>query len=154
MTPGWITVTGSNIQNSSGVSLSAGTIAFAPVDSNGAPVSFRAGDSTHGQVTQVPVSTPVVNGGFSILLPDVYLTNPQNVAFAVTVSDAQGNPILGNPQFGPTGYGFFQPSSDTTAPSSGNPRGGPGYGLYDPTSGSINFDLFNPAYPAFPTQNI
>jgi hypothetical protein len=98
------TVSGSNVQDSTGSKLASGTITFAPVNNAGKPLSFRAGGS--GQVISSPVNATVTNGAFSIQLADTTQTFPANVCYAVTVT----NNVTGQSILGP-GYSCVQMSS-------------------------------------------
>src|ERR1700761_5289215 len=89
---GWVTVTGSNLTDSTGTKVNGATITFTPVNTTGQPLSFKAGGS--GQVVFRPVSATVTNGAFTVTLADTNLTNPQNVCFSVTAVDKQSNDSL------------------------------------------------------------
>jgi hypothetical protein len=106
-TTGWVTVTGSHVQNASGVPLASGTIIFSPVTATGNPLSFRAGGNG-GQVVTQPLIAHVTYGQFSLQLPDTGLTSPVNVCFSVKViAGSQGN-VLG------TGYACLQPAASNS----------------------------------------
>ncbi len=101
---GTLTVSASNVVDSTGTPLVNGTVYFAPVDGSGNPISYRIGGL--GQAISRPVQAPVVNGAFSVTLPDTHLTAPANVCFSVTVVDPNsGENVLGG------GYSCVQPSS-------------------------------------------
>jgi hypothetical protein len=137
---GYVTVSGVNVQDSTGTLLANGTISFAPVNTSGAPISYRV--DGRGQAISVPVTTLVTNGAFSIQLADTSLTAPQNVCYAVTIkSNVTGKQILG------PGYGCVQPSGNGRAVTSSNAwctaAGGSG--------GSCDFDNYNPNLAALVT---
>jgi hypothetical protein len=101
-----------------------GTIYFQPV-LNGKPVSYRLAGG--GQSTTLPIAAPVVNGAFTVALPDMSLSSP-TVCYAVTVL-AQGISILG------PGYSCLQPHDLST-------------GIDDYCqNGVCNFDAFLPSLP-------
>ena len=100
---GFTLVTGSRVTDPTGALILNATIKFQPCDSQGRLTSYRIGGNG-GQSSFQPVSTQVRNGVFSINLADTTLTQPPNIAFAVTVIDnATGNVLLG-----PKGY-LIQP---------------------------------------------
>jgi len=119
---GTLTVSAGNIVDSTGTPLVGGTVYFAPVDASGNPISYRINGL--GQSLSRPVSAQVVNGVFSIVLPDTSVTAPAHVCFSVTVVDANsGENILGG------GYSCVQPTSVVNAWCSGT---------------SCNFDSYPP----------
>jgi hypothetical protein len=100
-----VTVSGSNLTDSSGNAVSNATITFTPTLLNGQPIGFRKGTSG-GQATATPVSATVTAGAFSLTVADTALTSPTNVCYNVTVTDnVTGNNLLGK------GYGCVQPAS-------------------------------------------
>lgn len=128
-----MTVTGSHIQDAAGNPCEWCSITFSPVDTSGHPLSFRLGSSS-GQVLAKSVSAQVVNGAFSIVLPDVSQTNPVNVCFATKVVDqSTGDSVLG------AGYRCVQPSSTT--------------GGWCSTT-LCNFDEFVPNNAALPVETV
>jgi hypothetical protein len=123
----YATVTGTNIQDSTGTKVASGTITFSPVTNAGTPVSFRAGGG--GQVISTPVSATVTNGSFSVQLADTTLTYPSNICYAVTVTNnVTGQQVLGS------GYGCVQMSSNWCSTVSGVE--------------TCNFDNYTPAEQA------
>lgn len=123
-----LSVTGSQIVDSTGNPVASATITFAPVDRSGNPISYRMGGK--GQTVTTAVSATVTNGSFSITLPDVAHTNPLNVCFAVVATDnLSGLSLLGR------GYNCVQPSSTITSWCN---------------STSCNFDNYVPAIGPFP----
>lgn len=102
-----------------------GTITFAPVDTNGRPISYKLANG--GQASSQPVSAAVTNGVFSIQLPDTSQTVPTNVCFQATLRLATGG------GFGP-GYSCVQPAATN----------------YWCTASACNFDNFNPNLTALP----
>src|SRR5882762_6317195 len=105
MSVGYTTVSGSNLTDSSGNKIVSATISFQPCNNNGVPLSFRVNGI--GQAIALPVSARVTNGAFSIQLADSTLTQPLNIAYAVTVIDS----VTGRSLLGP-GY-LIQPSGST-----------------------------------------
>jgi hypothetical protein len=112
-TAGHVTVSGSNVQDSTGTLLDSVTISFAPVNNSGAPISYRVDGK--GQAISTPVTTLMTNGAFSITLADTSLTAPQNVCYSVTIrNNSNGKQILG------PGYNCVQPSASGPAVTSSN----------------------------------
>jgi hypothetical protein len=81
-----LTVSGSQLADSSGNPISNATITFAPVLLNGTPASFRRGTS-QGQVVVTPVTAAVNTGTFSLQVVDTSQTMPVNMCYAVTVTN-------------------------------------------------------------------
>lgn len=131
---GYMTVSGSNLTDATGTKITNATITFAPETSSGLTVSARA--NGNGQVISTPVSTQVTTGAFSIRLADVYLTNPQNICYSVSVIDN----TTGNSLFPTSGYNCVQPAS--TGQSYWCSGGGP-----STSGGNCNFDLYIPLSP-------
>jgi hypothetical protein len=105
----YLTVSGSQLTDSSGNAISNATLTFAPVLSNGSPASFRKG-TTGGQAVVTPVTANVTSGAFSLQVVDTSQTMPVNMCYAVTVTDnVTGNSLLGS------GYGCVQPASTVTS---------------------------------------
>jgi hypothetical protein len=131
-----VTVSGSNITDSTGTAMASGTITFTPSDTSGHWLSYKMGG--HGQTLALPVTATVTNGAFSITLPDTNTTNPINVCFAVTVTDN----VTGDSVLGP-GYSCVQPGSQTANASwcTGSPL-------------VCNFDNYVPNNPALPITTI
>jgi hypothetical protein len=103
-----ITVSGSNLTDSSNAAVSNATITFAPVLPSGQATSYRKG-TAGGQVIVKPVSAAVTSGAFSISVADTSLTNPANICYAVTVTDnVTGANLLGG------GYGCVQPTTSAS----------------------------------------
>ena len=131
---GFVTLSASHVQDSTGAPLANGTITFTPTNNNGSPVSYRV--NGNGQAISSPVSTLVTNGVFSIQLADTSQTAPANICYAVTIrNNANGKQILG------PGYSCVQPSGSGPAVTGGNAfctAAGVGLG------GSCNFDNFSP----------
>ena len=133
---GYVTLAGVAVHDSTGALLQSGTITFSPVNNSGSPISFKANGL--GQTIDTPVSTLVTTGAFSIVLADTSLTSPQNVCYAVQITNnSNGKQLLG------PGYTCVQPSGSGAAVANGfctAPAGGFG--------GSCNFDLYTPQSPA------
>jgi hypothetical protein len=104
---GYTTVTGSQLHDATGTLVTNSTIRFQPVNSQGVPLSFRAGGAG-GQTIAYPVSTTVTAGSFSIVLADTTLTAPANPCYSVSlISNLTGRAI----PF--PGYTCIQPSGST-----------------------------------------
>ena len=107
---GFTLITASKIQDASGRPLANGRVSFFPVSSpGGGPISATAGGG--GIIGQSAVPFLVVGGvitsdlyGNPAQIADTTLTTPQNIAYKVTVTDANGNSVEG------PGYGLVQPS--------------------------------------------
>jgi hypothetical protein len=106
---GFTYITAAKIQDSSGRLLASGRVSFFPVNSAGRGLSALAGGG--GMMTQTAVTFLVVNGvigtdlyGGVAQLADTTLTNPVNIGYRVTVTDATGYEIQG------PGYELVQPS--------------------------------------------
>lgn len=131
-----MTVSGSYVTDSTGTPLASGTITFAPVDNHGHPLSYRMGGK--GQTLDRAVTAIVTNGAFSLVLPDVNYTNPQNVCFSVTATDSTtGDSVLGSD------YQCVQPSS-----------GMAGTGWCSSTESTCDFDEYVPNSPWIPVETI
>lgn len=129
---GYVQVSGTYIGDSSGVPVANGTIAFAPVNDEGTPISYQVNGK--GQAITAPTTTLVTNGAFQIQLADTALTHPVNVCFSVTVTDnISGKPLLG------AGYECFQPAGSGVAVSSGMCTA-----ATTTAGGTCNFDSFTP----------
>jgi hypothetical protein len=101
---GTVSVTATNVVDSTGTKLISGTIYFAPVDNSGVPLSYQLGGL--GQTLVNPVAATITNGAFSINLPDTSITAPANVCLSTTVIDnSTGSSVLGG------GYTCLQPTS-------------------------------------------
>jgi hypothetical protein len=100
----YLTVSGSQLTDSSGNLVSNATITWAPVLMGGQPASFRKGGG--GQAVVTPVHAVVTSGAFSLQVVDTSLTVPANVCYAVTVvNNWTGQSLLAG------GYSCVQPSS-------------------------------------------
>jgi hypothetical protein len=111
---GFTLITASNIYGSLlGQKLATGQIQFTAISTTtGSPISFEVGGS--GQMVNKPYSFPIVNGaivadpsGIAPQLPDVSMTNPVNIGYAVSIID----PLTGANILGP-GY-IIQPTGAT-----------------------------------------
>src|ERR1700683_1466757 len=71
---GYVQMSGTYLQDSTGTLITNATIYFAPVNSGGSPISYRVNGL--GQVIDTAVSAQVTNGAFSLQLADTALTNP------------------------------------------------------------------------------
>lgn len=122
-----VTVTSSHLSDSSQTPLN-GTVYFQPTLLNGTPTWYRMPGG--GTVQDVAVPATVVNGAFSIVLPDTTQTYPANICFKMTWS---GGTI--------SGYNCLQPH--TTA-----------YNAADwCQAGVCNLDNYLPGNQPLPTQN-
>ena len=100
-----MSVSGSGIEDSTGIGMINGTIYWAPVNNTGIPLSYKMPGS--GQVMMTPVSATVVNGSFTGLsLPDKSPNKPAHVCFSITVIDN----LTGTNLLGPE-YSCVQPAS-------------------------------------------
>jgi hypothetical protein len=125
----FMTVTASSIYNAGGGLLPAGSMIWQAVDSNGNPVGYQVGGG--GQQITFPTVCSVVNGAISggCQLPNVSLTNPMNVCFAVTIENSSGQ-IVSPPQ---NGSNCVQPQTANSWCSSGTCN----YDQYAPTNPSV-----------------
>jgi hypothetical protein len=120
---GYTTVSGSHLHDATGTLVTNSTIRFQPVNSQGVPVSFRAGGAG-GQTIAYPVSTTVTSGSFSIVLADTTLTSPANPCYSVS--------IISNLT------GRIDPF--------------PGYSCIQPSGSTWSFDTYTPSTAALPLQ--
>jgi len=113
--PTGYTTVSSSLLKANGALVANATISFQPVDNNQRPLSVLV-DATLG-ITTGPISATVTAGVFSVNLPDTSLTTPLNAGYSVTLTDnVSGNAI---PLYG---FGCFQPTGasinfDTVAPN-------------------------------------
>jgi len=122
---GFTLITANNIYGSlNGQLLASGEIQFQAVSTlTNQPISFRVGGTGNGQMVSKQFCFPVVSGvitadssGIAPQLPDVSLTYPANIGYAVSVID----PL--------TGANIL----------------GPGYTI-QPTGATFNFDTYEPS---------
>jgi hypothetical protein len=140
---GTVTVSASNLTDSSGNPISNAVVYFAPVNSSGQAISYRY--SGKGQVITRASQATVTNGAFSLTLPDTSMTSPLNVCFAVTVIDNNsGNNLLG------PGYGCVQPAYTATSPSSWCANGACDFDDYVPDEAGLAVIQTGPAGPGGP----
>lgn len=153
-TPAWATVPVGCVQVSGSYTSDGGalvanaTISFQPVSNAGTPISFRGpcanGTANYGQVGAAALTATVTGGAFTILLPDITLTTPQNVCYSVTIVDN----VTGEPHLG-LGYTCVQPAGSGVAVTGAwgctAATGGAG--------GSCSFDSYPPNLPAQLVQN-
>jgi hypothetical protein len=131
---GYVQISSSNLQNSTGALEANGTITFAPVNAAGVPISYQV--NGNGQAFYTPVSTSIANGAFSLRLADTALTAPANICFSVTAKDnVSGNNLLG------PGYTCVQPAGSGTAVTGGNAWCTAASGS---SGGTCNFDFYTP----------
>jgi hypothetical protein len=123
-----VTVSGSYLQDSS-QNLMSGTICFQAVNTSGHSISYRAPGG--GQVAIQPVCAAVLNGVFTIGLPDTTLTSPANICFQVSVQTSKGTAL------GP-GYSCVQPHGTAVGDTDWC------------QAGACNFDDYTPNLPALP----
>jgi hypothetical protein len=142
-------ITASRFSDAAGNLVANAKASFAPINEQGQPISFRVGGDAEGQVISSPIEVDITTPGYlAVTLPDVNLTEPQNVIFALTITDAETGDVL----LGPAGY-WLQPSTDVDPPSAAKPLGGAGYGwcaVDGNGNGSGNLDLFTPNYKNIP----
>jgi hypothetical protein len=132
---GYTAVSAANLTDSTGTPIGNATIAFAPVDNSGKPISYQVNGV--GQAHSQPVTTLVVSGAMNIQLADTALTRPQNVCFSVTITDnISGKNLLGH------GYECFQPAGSGPMVTTGVCTA-----ATSSAGGSCNFDLFVPNLP-------
>src|SRR6202020_1618837 len=100
-------MTASHIYGAGGTLLPAGTLVWQAVDANGNPIGYQVNGG--GQQITYPTICNVANGAIvnSCQLPNVAMTNPANVCFALTVKD-NNNQIISPPS---NGYACLQPGS-------------------------------------------
>lgn len=141
---GYVAVTGTHLQSSTGTLVANATISFAPVNNNGQALSYQV--NGNGQSTNQPVTALVTAGAFTIQLADSTLTNPVNVCYNVTVTDNLTNKsILGG------GYSCVQPAGSGVAVTGGGAwctAAGGGSG------GACTFDLYVPNLAALVVTQI
>lgn len=144
---GSVGVTGNYLQDAAGNVISNATICFAPTNTIGTPLAFRV-NGNHGQAMSIPVCAQVTNGAFTLDLADTNLTTPQNVCFAVTVTDNNsGNVLLGGPG---SGYQCVQPAWTTTLPNAWCFNGTCNFDNYPPTSTAQGLVTTGPQGPQGP----
>lgn len=124
---GMVTVSATNLTDSSGNLITNATVKFAPVTPSGKPTSYLINGV--GIAVNSPVTATITSGAFSLQIADTSLTNPVNVCFSVTItSNLTGNSLLG------PGYSCVQPSYSNTWRS----------------AGTCNFNKYVPAGPPNP----
>jgi hypothetical protein len=120
----FVVVTSASIYSGGSTLLSAGTILFQAVDSNGNPISFQVGGG--GPTITAPTICSIVNG--AIVQPcnvaNTTLTNPVNVCLATTVKNSANQVVI------PPANGYQCVQTATTNAWC--------------TSGSCDFDLYVP----------
>lgn len=131
---GYIPVTATRVQDATGAPAS-GTVS-AQIVLSGQSVGSSSGGG--GQITLPPVNAPIVNGAFSINLPNTYLSHPQNLCIAITATDQYGQQILG------PGYECVQPTSVTNYWCSAS---GCDFDLYVPNTAAVAPLATGPAGP-------
>jgi hypothetical protein len=107
-----------------------GTISWQPTTNTGQPASFQV--PSGGQQVTTPITAYVTAGVFTLTLPDVSLTSPQNICYSVTAT-VKGKSVLG------LGYSCVQPHGTATGESDWC------------QAGVCNFDNYVPNLPAIPT---
>jgi hypothetical protein len=120
-----VTVSASYVYD--GSSPANGTVYFAPVLATGQAASYHRPGGGTASVT--PLQAAVVNGGFTLVMPDSSLTTPSNLCFSTSLVTANGQVI------GP-GYGCVQPAANN----------------YWCTSGVCNFDNYTPGLSPIASQ--
>jgi hypothetical protein len=84
---GYVQMSGTYLQDSTGSPVASATICFAPVTNVGASIGYRV--NARGQATRSPVCAVVTAGAFAIQLADTALTSPANVCYSASVVDNQ-----------------------------------------------------------------
>ncbi len=131
---GSVTVSGSNLQDSSGNKVTNATVCFAPTNATGKAISYRV--NGNGQAVFTPVCAQVTAGAWTLTLADTNLTYPQNVCFNVTATDnTSGNSLLG------PGYGCVQPAYNTSAPNNWCANGACNFDDYLPTGTNLQVSV-------------
>ena len=87
-----MTITATNIKNLKGEKLAAGQACLTPTDNQGSPINFQMPGG--GQGTSNEACESVQNGAFSILVPNVALTNRTNVCLKLKVRDPKRDEVL------------------------------------------------------------
>ena len=100
-------VTASNIYGTGNTKLASGSLVWQAVNSSGSPIGYQVGGG--GQQITYPTICSVTNGAITgqCLLPNVSLTNPMNVCFALTIKGT-ANQVLSPPS---NGYMCLQPQT-------------------------------------------
>lgn len=131
---GYVTVSGSHLTDFSGNLISNATITWAPVSNAGVPIPARINGAGQGIIR--PVTATVTGGAFTIMVADTMLTSPQNLCYAVTVTDkTTGDTLIS------TGYTCAQPAGSGVAVTGGSAWCTAATGS---AGGSCNFDSFVP----------
>src|SRR6266536_1402882 len=86
-----MTITATNIKNLKGEKLAAGQACLTPTDNQGSPINFQMPGG--GQGTSNEACESVQNGAFSILVPNVALTNRANVCLKLKVRDPKRDEV-------------------------------------------------------------
>ena len=138
-TPNFNTVTASHVYSTGNTLLSSGTLVWQAVDSSGNPVGYQVGGG--GQQITFPTICSVVNGAIvgACQLPNVSLTNPINVCFALTIKNSSGQ-VVSPPS---NGYSCLQPQTVNSWCSAGTCN----LDQYAPVNPSVITALLNPAQP-------
>ena len=127
-----VTVSAANLCDATGTTITSAQIIFQPALANGTAASFKYGGTTGGQVSIRPVIANVVNGVFSLILPDVTQTSPENVGFLVScVDNVSGTQLLGpgyfyQPGIHPANFDLFSPNLAAQVTMQYGPQGIPG----------------------------
>ncbi len=132
-----VTFSGTKVYaDSSQTLLPSGTLCAQPV-LNGIPVSYSYPGG--GQASKQPTCVAVTSGAFSMTLPSVDVTSPQNIGFKIIATDSSGKTVIGQgaPYYGTynTGYDNVQPYYNS-APVNGSTWC---------VSGVCNFDQYPPS---------
>lgn len=101
---GFIPVSAAKLFDSTGVIITNAQLCGQLIANSATGISVEL--SGGGHTTSAPVCTQVINGAFSINLPDVSTTQPQNACISITVVDN----LTGTQLLGP-GYSCVQPTS-------------------------------------------
>lgn len=137
--PNFEAVTAAHIYGTGNAPLPSGTLIWQAVDSSGNPIGYQVGGG--GQQITFPTVCSVQGGSIigSCLLPNVSLTNPMNVCFALTIKNGSGQ-VVSPPS---NGYSCLQPQTTNTWCSAGTCN----LDQFVPTNPSVVTALLNAAQP-------
>jgi hypothetical protein len=127
---GCVSVYGSGMNGSSGMVPAQGTITFSPVNASGSSISYLgACGGISGQLSSAPITAAIINGAFSVALPDVTLTNPPSICFSVVATETGTGANL----ITPGGYKCLNPHGSPTGSGDWCQSIGCNFNAYAPT---------------------